>query len=113
MLSTGFGNQSMGFEKDWLDPAGDVGGTLDGGEEVRQAGDDANVGLVPLRQQGLLEDSEISTGNELSGLDRSTGSLTGLVEVTTNVRVTNDRKNVRHCRKNQSPPSRKCKNMKY
>ena len=113
MLSTSFGNQSLGLKKDWLDPAGDVGGTLDGGEEVRQAGDDANVGLVPLRQQGLLEDSEISTRDELSSFDGGTGSLTGLVEVTTNVRVTNDRKNVRHCRKTQSKPSRNCLNVKY
>ena len=86
-LGASLKKHSLCLKKNRLDAAGDTGAgaPLDGGEEVGEAGQDADGGLGTPRLQRLLEDPDMAARDVLGGLDRRTGPLTGLVEMTADV----------------------------
>ena len=86
-LGASLKKHSLCLKKNRLDAAGDTGAgaPLDGGEEVGEARQDADGGLGTPRLQRLLEDPDMAARDVLGGLDRRTGPLTGLVEMTADV----------------------------
>ena len=71
---------------------------IDIGQEVGHAGDDAGGGLRSNLLKDADEDGQAATGQRLGGLQRGVGATTVPVDVIPDVGITNDRKNLRHCR---------------
>ena len=63
----------------------------DAGDEVRQAGDDADVGLLAHGLQRIRENLKMATRDELGSLDGGTCTATRLIDVSTDVGVTKKR----------------------
>ena len=59
-------------------------------QEVGEAGQDADVGLIAHLVEGLLEDLNTAAGQNLSSLDRWASADTRLVDVIADVRVTTE-----------------------
>lgn len=57
------------------------------GDEVRDAGDDADVGLGPNGLQGRSEDLHPATPDDLTSLHKGTGAARVFVHMTTHVRI--------------------------
>ena len=81
-----------------LHTLGDRSRPLARGDEVVQAPDDADGGLVSDLLQRVREDLQLAAGEELSSADRWIGTARGLVNVATNVGITDEGidSNLRH-----------------
>ena len=79
----------------WIDPKRDGGGPLSQGSEVRHAGDDADVGLLPDLEQRLGEDVQTAARQDLRRLHQGVCSDGRLGDVATEVRIQDEREDAR------------------
>ena len=73
--------------KHWLDAMGDGGRAISVRDEVGEAGQDDDGGLSPDLSEGLLEDPDVTAGEDLGLLQLGIGSATCLRDMGPDIRI--------------------------
>ena len=74
--------------KDWLNALGHGAWAVNGGQEVGDAGHDADSRLLTNLGQGITEDLEVAAGKDLGSLYGRPGTATCLIDIVLDVGVT-------------------------